>query len=283
MKSLRITSRFTNIQSESFKKYLSEISEISAFTPDEELECSIKAANGDRKAINELIKRNLRFVVSVAKQYETSNVLLEDLVNEGNIGLITAAEKYNPTKGFKFITYAVFWIRKIILEYLVNNSRLVRLPSNKVNGLSKYNQYVTELEQKLGKNVDVLEVIEEYGSKMPEDEIFELQNLSLITFDSLNATVGEKDNNLTLCDTIPDDSFQPTDHLVTNQDVKLEINDVLNHLKPRDRDVMISLFGLNGTTPLTLKEVGEQIGLTREMVRQIRKKSLDKLKKCGVY
>jgi RNA polymerase primary sigma factor len=278
MKSLRINQRFTNKESNSFKHYLNEISQIKMFTPEEELEYSLKASNGDKKATEELIKRNLRFVVSVAKQYETPNVDIEDLINEGNIGLMMAVQNYKPNTGFKFITYAVFWIRKLILEYLAKHSRLVRIPSNKVNGISKLNQYVNQLEQKLGKNVDISELIDEYGSEISKEEISELQNLSMFTFDSLDNPVNDADNSLTLGEIISDKSIDPSDYLVSSQFDKKVIDKLLNNLKPRDKKIMISLFGLDGSAPLTLKEVSDEVGLTREMVRQIRKKSLDKLK-----
>lgn len=278
MKSLRINQRFTNKESNSFKQYLNEISEIKMFSPQEELECSIKASNGDRRAIDELIKRNLRFVVSVAKQYETPNVPLEDLVNEGNIGLMMAVENYKPNTGFKFITYAVFWVRKLILEYLAKNSRLVRIPSNKVNGISKLNQYINHLEQKLGKSVDISELVEEYGNEISKEEISELQNLSTFKFDSLDNTLNDTENSLTLAEIISDNNIDPSDYLVSSQYDKKAIDKLLNNLKPRDKQIMIALFGLDGSAPLTLKEVGEEVGLTREMVRQIRKKSLEKLK-----
>lgn len=279
MKSIRITNRFTNKETNSFKRYLTEVADIAAFTPDEEFECSLKAAQGDKKAIDELVKRNLRFVVSVAKQYDTPNVQLEDLVNEGNIGLMMAVSNYKPSTGFKFISYAVWWVRKLILEYLAKNSRLVRLPSNKINGLSKLNQYITKLEQKLGKTVDITEVIDEYSSEMSEEEILELQRLSIVAFDSLDSAISDNENSVTLADIISDDSIDASDYLVSSYYDTKQMNRVLNNLKPRDKQVMVDLFGLDGSSPLTLKEVGDKIGLTREMVRQIRKKSLEKLKK----
>jgi RNA polymerase primary sigma factor len=278
MKPLRINQRFTEKESKSFKQYLTEISEIKMFTPDEEFDCALKASNGDKQAIEELIKRNLRFVVSMAKQYETPNIEFEDLVNEGNIGLIMAVENYKPDKGFKFISYAVFWIRKLILEFLTKNGRLVRLPSNKVIGLSKLNKYSIQLEQKLGKTVDISELIEEYGEKMSDKEIKELQNLSSITFQSLDAQLNSSEGDVTLCDIISDNTIDATDYMVSSYYNKKQINKILNNLKPRDRNIMVSLFGLNGSAPLTLKEVGEEVGLTREMVRQIQKNSLKKLK-----
>ena len=190
-----------------------------------------------------------------------------------------AVSNYKPSTGFKFISYAVWWVRKLILEYLAKNSRLVRLPSNKINGLSKLNQYITKLEQKLGKTVDITEVIDEYSSEMSEEEILELQRLSIVAFDSLDSAISDNENSVTLADIISDDSIDASDYLVSSYYDTKQMNRVLNNLKPRDKQVMVDLFGLDGSSPLTLKEVGDKIGLTREMVRQIRKKSLEKLKK----
>ena len=282
MKSIKITERFTKRESNSFKQYLAEIAEIQMFTPAEEAECSLKAENGEKAAIDELVKRNLRFVVSVAKQYETANISLEDLVNEGNIGLIMAAQQYKTNTGFKFITYAVFWIRKMIMEYLAKNSRIVRLPANKISGLSKLNQHIIQLEQKLGRSVDLSEVIEEYGTKFSKEEISELESVSMLTFESLDAAINDNEGGNNLYDVLENENSKPTDYLIVNEDTKKRIRNVLTILKPRDRQIMIDLFGLDGDTQMTLKEVGEKVGLTREMVRQIRERSLKKLKEIYI-
>jgi RNA polymerase primary sigma factor len=281
MKSIRITGKITKRENESFKHYLDEISNIKMFTPEEEAECAIKASNGNKSAIDEMVKRNLRFVVSIAKQYESPVAPLEDLINEGNIGLIMAVKQFKANTGFKFITYAVFWIRKYIMEYLDKNSRLVRLPSNKINSLSKYNQKVTQLEQQNGGSVYASEIIDKLDS-MSEKEIMELENISTMKFDSLDEYIGDGDSKSSLYELISDDSIKPTDDLTLQQDLKNKINLALETLKPRDREIMVNLFGLNGKTPLTLKEVGEEIGLTREMIRQIKEKSLIKIKKSLV-
>ena len=160
MKQFVITSKVTNRENQSFNQYLKDISEIEVFSSKEEVICAEKASRGDKKAIDELVRRNLRFVVSVAKQYATTQNPLEDLVNEGNIGLIIAAEKFKPEMGFKFISYAVWWVRKIIMEHLSKHGRLVRLPANKINSLSKLDKQINELEQKLGRNVCIQEIIE---------------------------------------------------------------------------------------------------------------------------
>jgi RNA polymerase primary sigma factor len=247
------------------------------FKEGEELKCAIKAMNGDKGATNELVRRNLRFVISVAKQYQTANTTLEDLVNEGNIGLIMAAEKYKGGKGFRFITYAVFWIRKMILEYLAKNGRIVRLPSNKINGLSKLNQCISKLEQQLGRTVDISEVVA-FSTSMSKTEVTELEAISTVRCESLDSIVGNGDGGTSLYEMVADNTFQPTDHLVTDADTKTQVAIILKSLKPRDREIIVSLYGLDGSTPMSLKNVAEQVGLTREMVRQIKQKSLDTLK-----
>jgi RNA polymerase primary sigma factor len=279
MKALRISTKITNRETGSFKQYLSEIADIEMFkTEEDEVACAERVAMGDEKAIDEMVKRNLRFVVSVAKQYEKSDISLEDLVNEGNIGLIMAVESYRPSTGFKFITYAVHWIRKMILEYLAKNGRIVRLPSNKITALNKYNQKAIQLEQKHGRSIDSTEIADELIGVMSSEEVNELEKISIMHFDSLDGLVNENESNMSMYEMIADDNLKPTDHLIDEADLKVRISRALTVLKPRDRGIMISLFGLDGGTPMTLKEVGEQVGLTREMVRQIREKSLEALK-----
>jgi RNA polymerase primary sigma factor len=293
MKQLKISTKLTNRDVQSFNQYLKEISDIDVFTPEQEVICTEKASKGDQDAIDELVRRNLRFVVSVAKQYATPMNPLEDLVNEGNIGLMLAAQKFRPEMGFKFISYAVWWVRKIIMEHLTKNGRMVRLPANKVNSLSKLDKQIHILEQKLGRNVSIIEVVEEFGSEMDlgfdmndkspykklKDEYQLLDVLNDYNMDSLDREIGGDDGNgTTLADTITDNfAFKATDQSLMDEDVTREIFKVLDTLKPRDRHVMVSLFGLGGGDPKTLKEVGDEIGVTREMVRQIREKSLKKL------
>lgn len=277
MKSLRLSERFTKRESESFKRYLTEIAAIPTLTIDEEVSVSARAQAGDQNAKNLLVTKNLRFVVSIAKHYVTSYATLEDLVNEGNVGLIMAANKYNSDTGFKFISYAVYWIRKMILEYLAKNGRPVRLPANKINDLNKLNQYISTLEQKHGRTVDISEVIAEYATKLTDEEITELEALSKLTFESFDTPLGDDSGATTLYEIIENENVDATDHLVTSEDLRNRIAAVLKTLKPLDRGIMIDLFGLDGGIPLTLKEVGEKVGLTRERVRQIRQRSLKKL------
>jgi len=291
MKQLVITNKLTNREIQSFNQYLKDISEIEVFTPEEEAICAKKASHGDKQAVDELVRRNLRFVVSVAKQYATTQNPLEDLVNEGNIGLIIAAEKFKPEMGFKFISYAVWWVRKIIMEHLSKHGRLVRLPANKINSLSKLDKQINELEQRLGRNVSIHEIIEEFGSELGidgtsshkklKDEYVFLDLLNDFSMDSLDRDIsGDEGNGTTLAETISDDSiFKSTDQELLTEDIKKQLNTVLDTLKPRDRSVMVALYGLDGNLPRTLNDIGEEIGVTREMVRQIRQKSLEKLRK----
>lgn len=291
MRGLKITNKLTNRENQSFVQYLREVAEIKVLTPEEEVILTKRASEGDKKAIDELVKKNLRFVVSVAKQYATPQNPLEDLVNEGNIGLMMAAERFDPKTGFKFISYAVWWIRKIIMEHLSKNGRLIRLPANKINALSKLDKQINELEQKLGRNVsirevidnytvdvDVLDALSNYGKSAADYEVLDM--ISSYSMDSLDRSVGSDDSASTLGETISDDScFKSSEQSLFEDDLKSELAKVLNTLKPRDRQVMVALFGLDGSMPRTLKDVGDEIGVTREMVRQIREKSLGKLKK----
>lgn len=296
MNNLTITTRLTNRENLSFKQYLREIAEIKPFTPEEEIECAEKACKGDEQAREQLVLRNLRFVVSVAKQYVTPQTKLEDLVNEGNIGLITASKKFKPELGFRFISYAVWWVRKVIIEHLANYGRIVRLPANKLNSLSKLDKQIHLLEQKLGRDVSIIEVIDEFSSEMDigfttsndsdykklKDEYQFLGVLTDYSVDSLDRQIGdEADSNVTsLGDIIMvEGGYEPTDANMHIADVRKTIDYALNKLKSRDRDIMVSLFGLDGTFPKSLKDVGDQFGITREMVRQIKDKSLKKLEK----
>lgn len=280
MKQLVITNRITVRDTESFNLYLKDIYTLTVLTPVEELALAVKASAGDQLAKNELVKRNLRFVVSVAKQYANSTNLLEDLVNEGNIGLIMAAERFEPGKGFRFISYAVWWIQKIICEHLAKHGRLVRLPANKLNGLSKLDKKINILEQKMGRNVDISEVIEEYSAEFDTNEFEYLDVLSTYSVDSLDREIGGDDgSHTTLSDMLSDTTtFRATDHLIIDSDVKSEVARIVNTLKPRDKRIMVALYGLDGQPAMTLKEVGDEIGVTREMIRQIKEKTLATLK-----
>lgn len=288
MRSVKITNKITNREG-CFKKYLNDISEIDTFTNEEEVKCAIKASNGDEKAINELVERNLRFVVSVAKQYETTNINLEDLVNEGNIGLVMAAKNYNPNTGFKFITYAVWWIRKLILEYISKNMRTIRLPANKLDSLSKYNQKIHKFEQKYGRTATANDIIDEAildsgddidNKKISKlvDSISEIELINSFNMDSLDFPLGDNDGSTSLYETISDGNIKPTDYDINYSDLKKQIERLLKNLKQRDREIMIKFYGLYGTPQMPPKDIAKDYDLTTEMVRQINIKSLRKLR-----
>lgn len=275
MKQFKISNKITDRTNESFKQYLKDISDIPMFTREEELECTKRASAGDKSAIDELVRRNLRFVISVAKQYATEKTPLEDLVNEGNIGLMLAAEKFTPDMGYKFISYAVWWVRKIILEHISKNGKTVRLPANKINDLSKFDKCINELEQKVGRNVDISEVIDAFGNQFSSDEFMFLDVINNYSMDSLDRQIGnEESSTSSLGDLFYDSDSKDTDSLITDIDLKNEVSNVLDMLKPRNKQIMISLFGLDGSIPKTLKEVSDEVGITREMVRQVKEKSL---------
>jgi RNA polymerase primary sigma factor len=218
MRKLVISHKLTNRDSESFRQYLFEISNIDVFSSEEEFECATKSAAGDLKAREELIKRNLRFVVSVAKQYSNSVNHIEDLINEGNRGVIKAANHFDPTTGHKFITFAVWWIRKYITEYMEKHAKLVRLPANKVYGLSKLNRNIDLLEQKLGRTPDVSEIIEFCGSKDDGVDIRNLETINSVRFDSLDREVSfGNEGSITLGEMITNENSQSADHIVTSQ------------------------------------------------------------------
>lgn len=285
MKQLKISVKLTDRSNETLKQYLREIADIKPFTHEQEIECAVKAFAGDEQAIVELAERNLRFVVSVAKQYATENIYLSDLINEGNIGIVIAARKFDPSKGYKFISFAVWWIRKLIIEHITNHGRIVRLPANKLNNISKLEKQIHELEQKTGSKVDILEVINEYENvnlKNNNDDEFNdflfTESLSNISSESIDRPFGNEEDNTCLSDMLMSDD-KSTDNNINESNLKAEINAVLDEMKPRDKRVIESLFGLNGHRPMTLKEVGDEpeFNITREMVRQIRNKVLKKL------
>jgi RNA polymerase primary sigma factor len=291
MKGLLVTNKITKKESESFNIYLKEIASIKLFTPDEEYECCKKVKDGDEEAKDELIKRNLRFVISVAKQYENPAIPIEDLINEGNLGLIMGVNHYDPTKGMKLISYAVFWIRKSIMEYISNYNKMVRLPCNKLNDLSKYNNSLRSLEQKLGRNVDINDVIDEMYLELGDElydengdsfdeEIRFTERLSIMCVDSLNKKVSSDGESTQLLeDILEDDSFKSSDHLVIPNEYSEQIVRGLKYLKPKFRVIMMSLYGLCGKEELTFNQVAEKMNLEPERIKLIKTRCLKKLAK----
>jgi RNA polymerase primary sigma factor len=283
MKALKINQKITKRENSSFIQYMREINEIPMLTPTQESELAIRAVNGDKLASEELVVKNLRFVISVAKQYATDKISLEDLVNEGNIGLIKAVDKFDPNKGYKFISFAVWYVRKLIMEYVSNYGKTVRIPANRINELSKLNKYVSVVEQKNCHKADIEEVITEFSKEMDSEDFVLLNSLNNFSIDSLDREIHSEDGNSTsVSDLMFDEDADKTDYLLGKTDVKSEINIALSTLKPRNKKIMEMLFGLNGYQPMTLQEVGDEIGLTREMVRQIKTKNLESMKNSNL-
>ena len=274
---VRITKR-----TPSLNEYLRGVAEIKKFkTADEEYNCALKALNGDEKARQDLITRNLRFVISVAKQYQSSQAPLEELINEGNIGLVEAADKFDPTKGFKFISYAVWYVRRSINDYLKGKSRLVRIPVNRTNELATLNKEINKLEQTLGREIYTEDIDNLPSDKFDSDRISLLMELQNPSVSSLDMPIGGEDNN-NFYDILEDESNYPTDYLIDSEMRKKSINDLFSILTDKQRTIMSLLFGLEDGDTKNLIEVSEIVGMSREGVRQIRDKSLVKLRNHGL-
>jgi RNA polymerase primary sigma factor len=273
-------SRITNREGV-MKQYLNDIANIDMFPNAEaEAECAFKAINGDVNAKNELITRNLRFVVSVAKSYMTEGVYLEDLINEGNMGLIEAANKFDPTMGNKFFTYAVYWIVRNIRQYVSNNSRTVRLPINKVDAIRNVKQKLSYLEQELGRPVSVYDLMDTTLTESESENLKVLIDLIEIGFTSFDAPIGDDEDNSTYHDILFDSDEPTPDSYLDNNNNGEYLMKLLNNMKHIERVIIVRRYGLDGNTPMTLKEISEcdDMTLTRERIRQIEKKVLKKLK-----
>lgn len=273
MRQFKITKSITDRRTDSLDKYLQEISKEEMVTPEEEVELAKRIHAGDADAADRLVKANLRFVVSVAKQYQNQGLGLQDLINEGNMGLMKAAWKFDETKGFKFISYAVWWIRQSILQALAEQSRTIRLPFNQVNYLTKIARARNEFEQKNCRQATTEELAEMTG--LPSDKIFESMVVSENTV-SADASFSE-DEDGALLDIIPDKNALPADSRVEAESIKIEIGRLLEVLPERARNILKAIYGI-GCREMTIDEIGERYGLTRERVRQIREKSLRRLR-----
>ena len=274
MRQLKITKSITSRDSASLDKYLQEIGREALLPVEEEVELSQRIRKGDRRALDKLVRANLRFVVSVAKQYQNQGLSLPDLINEGNVGLIKAAEKFDETRGFKFISYAVWWIRQTILQALAEQSRIVRLPLNQVSAVNKITKAMTKFEQ-------------EYERKPSADELAELVNeLPEKISDSLRASgrhvsvdapfIEGEENSLLDVMTNPDSPM--ADKGLVSESLSTEIDRALGVLNEREKQIIERSFGINNQPEMTLEEIGETFGLTRERVRQIREKAIRKLR-----
>jgi RNA polymerase primary sigma factor len=275
MRQLKITKQLTNRDSKSIDKYLSDVSKEEMVTPEEEVALAVRIKQGDEAALNRLVNANLRFVISVAKQYQGHGLTLEDLIAEGNIGLITAAKRFDETKGFKFISYAVWWIRQSIMQAIAENSRVVRLPLNKVSAIQKIANAYSKLEQeheRAPSNEEIAELLESSSDNVADLFTYSQKQVSV------DAPLIEGEENSLLNVLSNENSTSPVDSLM-RESLCRDIERVLVSLKQREADVVRLSFGLNGETPMTLEEIANSLGLTRERIRQIREKALRSLRK----
>lgn len=274
MRQLKISKSITNRELGSLDKYLADIAREDMVTPEEEVVLAQKIKAGDNIALERLVRANLRFVVSVAKQYQNQGLSLPDLINEGNVGLIKAAQRFDETKGFKFISYAVWWIRQSILQAVAEQSRLVRLPMNQVGSLSKIKKTSSRLEQLYQRQPTVKELADELD--MPEHKIMAAFRMNAKEI-SMDAPIGD-DDDMSLIDTIIPDNIMSTDEKITREYDNEEINRSLSVLTDKEREIINLYFGINASHNYTLEEIAYRLDLTRERVRQIKDKALRKLK-----
>jgi RNA polymerase primary sigma factor len=276
MRQLKISKQVTNRESASMDKYLQEISRMDLISAEEEVALARKIREGDQLAMERLTKANLRFVISVSKQYQNQGLTLPDLINEGNLGLIKAAQRFDETRGFKFISYAVWWIRQSILQALAEQARIVRLPLNKIGSINRINKAFSELEQRLERPPSADELAELL--ECSPDEIRQSMTHNGKHF-SLDAPLIEgDDSSSSMYDILLNDSLPSPEIELVNESLRIEINRSLSTLTQREGDVVRLYYGLNGKYPLTLEEIGEQFELTRERVRQIKEKAIRRLK-----
>jgi len=281
-----ITESITNRESQSFKAYLSDISKIDLFeTAEAEVECARKSLSGDLRAKNELVTRNLRFVISVAKKFQGPNALLEDLVNQGNIGLYEAADRFNPDQGVKFISYAVWYVRKEIMLFITNNSNTIKLPSNRLNSLPKFNNAVNRVSQVLGREAEIDDLIENLD-EYTEKEIESLMEVKTIGTSSMDKAMSSDGEGGTLHDVLSNDDAKSTDSLMIDNQNEQVFNNLLSTLNSKQEDVIRMYYGIGYEYGRNLDEIGTEMGVSRERVRQIKEISLKILrinsKKLGV-
>ena len=273
MRQLKITKSITNRESASLDKYLQEIGKEDLITVEEEVELAQRIRKGDQKALEKLTRANLRFVVSVAKQYQNQGLSLPDLINEGNLGLIKAAEKFDETRGFKFIFYAVWWIRQSILQALAEQSRIVRLPLNQVGSLNKINKAFSRFEQENERRPSPEELADSLD--LPAEKVADTLRVSGRHI-SVDAPFVEGEDN-SLLDVLVNDDSPIADRTLINESLSTEVERALSTLTERERDIIKLFFGIN-TQEMTLEEIGEKFGLTRERVRQIKEKAIRRLR-----
>ena len=275
MRQLKISKQITNRESQSLDKYLQEIGKVDLLTPDDEVELARRIREGDQEALEKLTKANLRFVVSVAKQYQNQGLSLGDLINEGNLGLIKAAKRFDETRGFKFISYAVWWIRQSILQALAEQSRIVRLPLNRVGALNKIGKAFSKLEQQFEREPSP-EEISEVLEGMSEAEVSDTLKISGRHI-SMDAPLVQGEENR-LLDVLENDEEPDPDSGLINESLSKEVERALSTLTQREAEVIRLYFGIGVEHSLTLEEIGEKFDLTRERVRQIKEKAIRRLR-----
>ena len=274
MRQLKITKQVTNRETASLDKYLQEIGKVELISAEEEVELAQRIKQGDKVALEKLTKANLRFVVSVAKQYQNQGLSLPDLINEGNLGLIKAAQRFDETRGFKFISYAVWWIRQSILQALAEQSRIVRLPLNKIGSINKINKTYAKLEQEFEREPNAEEIAEVL--EITEQEVKDsMKNAGRHI--SMDAPLVQDEDN-TMYDVLKSEEAPTPETELLYESLRKEIDRAISTLTQREQDVVRLYFGLNGSHPMTLEEIGEKFDLTRERVRQIKEKAIRRLK-----
>ena len=276
MRQLKITKSITNRESAALETYLQEIGKEEMISAEEEVELAQRIKHGDQKALERLTKANLRFVVSVAKQYQNQGLSLPDLINEGNLGLLKAAERFDETRGFKFISYAVWWIRQSILQAISEQSRIVRLPLNQVGSVNKITREINRFEQENERRPSLEEIAEKID--LPEDKIDEAMNINGHHVSVDAPFVDGEDNSL--LDVMPNENSPMADTTLVEESLRAEIQEALTMLSDRERNVIEASYGIN-RPELTMEEIGVKFGLTRERVRQIKEKAIRKLRGCS--
>lgn len=276
MNQLKITQRFASRDSRALEQYLQDIGKIEMLTLEEEAELGRRIREGDQEALERLCNANLRFVVSVAKQYQNQGLSLADLINEGNVGLLKAARRFDETKGFKFISYAVWWIRQSILQAILEHSRIVRTPLNKSTSYTKINNAYTSFVQQFER-----EPTDEELAEMLDIPVRDVRSLlrSHARHNSLDAPIGGEDSDATMLDLLADEDGMSPDEALMEQSLREEVKAGMRFLSPREQEVLSAYYGLNGRQPLNLEEIGEMFGLTRERVRQIKERAIRRLRK----
>ncbi len=277
MRQLKITKQVTNRETASLDKYLQEIGKVDLITAEQEVELARRIKQGDKRALEELTKANLRFVVSVSKQYQNQGLSLPDLINEGNLGLIKAAQRFDETRGFKFISYAVWWIRQSILQALAEQSRIVRLPLNKIGSINKINKATAKLEQKYEREPDYREIAGILDMTVNEVKESKRNAGRHVSMDA--PLIQDEDNNM--YDVLRSEESVTPETGLLYESLRKEIDRAISTLTQREADVVKLYFGLNGGHPMTLEEIGEKFDLTRERVRQIKEKAIRRLKQTS--